>query len=121
MEADRDTNHALKQALARRRKNDLPVDFTFHAMQQVRKAAYARRKRAEVGGIVSLALGSVFLVWLLWYVLAVYLEFNLVAHLSRFRILGQSGLWGFYVYIALLALLLLGLDHWLRKRRRESV
>lgn len=50
------------------------------------------------------------------YVLTFYLEFNFADVMPQMNVRQDSSLFGFYVYIALLALVLLGLDYWLRKK-----
>ena len=44
------------------------------------------------------------------------LEFNFADVMPQMNVRQDSSLFGFYVYIALLALVLLGLDYWLRKK-----
>ena len=44
------------------------------------------------------------------YVLTFYLEFNFADVMPQMNVRQDSSLFGFYVYIALLALVLLGLD-----------
>ena len=50
------------------------------------------------------------------YVLTFYLEFNFADVMPQMNVRQDSSLFAFYVYIALLALVLLGLDYWLRKK-----
>ena len=45
-----------------------------------------------------------------------YLEFNFADVMPQMNVRQDSSLFAFYVYIALLALVLLGLDYWLRKK-----
>ena len=49
-------------------------------------------------------------------VLTFYLEFNFADVMPQMNVRQDSSLFAFYVYIALLALVLLGLDYWLRKK-----
>ena len=102
------TGNMLKQALERRQ--------TERMMERVHQEAEKQTKRKTRVGWAALLISALALVGLGVYVLTFYLEFNFADVMPQMNVRQDSSLFGFYVYIALLALVLLGLDYWLRKK-----
>lgn len=110
----------LKEALERRKTGELPSNFTFRMMQQVQQEVVRRKKRNRMLFRISFVASVLFVLGLLVYVLFFYLgiqpkEFFLQLEIPKV----SSDYIGFYFYIGALALILLGLDHWLRYRYRH--
>ena len=101
------TGNMLKQALERRQTERLSSNFS---------EAEKQTKRKTRVGWAALLISALALVGLGVYVLTFYLEFNFADVMPQMNVRQDSSLFGFYVYIALLALVLLGLDYWLRKK-----
>lgn len=107
---------ALQQALKRRQAAQLPSNFLYRMMEQVRLEAEKQKKRKAAIGWTALLLSALTLVGLGVYALAVYLDFSFAECMPQLNIRQDASLFSFYVYIALLVLALLGLDYWLRKK-----
>ena len=97
------TGNMLKQALERRQTERLSSNFSYRMMERVHQEA---EKQTKALALVGLGV----------YVLTFYLEFNFADVMPQMNVRQDSSLFAFYVYIALLALVLLGLDYWLRKK-----
>ena len=110
------TGNMLKQALERRQTERLSSNFSYRMMERVHQEAEKQTKRKTRVGWAALLISALALVGLGVYVLTFYLEFNFVDVMPQMNVRQDSSLFGFYVYIALLALVLLGLDYWLRKK-----
>jgi hypothetical protein len=115
-------NNALKQALERRVSEDLPSNFTHYMMNRIRLDAAGRHKRYKIISWCWLISGSLFLLGLGVYMLVFYLGVDFRKYTPR---TGDAqpvtDLIAFYWYIAVLALILLGLDHWMRRYRRKAM
>ena len=122
MEANKKcTENALKQALRKRQLGNLPSNFNYRMMEQVRLEAEKQRKRKERTMLCGMILGILLLIGMAVYTLVFKLEFNLKECLSRVDWSDTaSPMMVFYSYIATLVLLLLGLDYWLRKKKFHS-
>ena len=122
MEANKKcTETALKQALRKRQPGNLPSNFNYRMMEQVRLEAEKQRKRKERTMLCGMILGILLLIGMAVYTLVFKLEFNLKECLSRVDWSDTaSPMMVFYSYIATLVLLLLGLDYWLRKKKFHS-
>ena len=96
------TGNMLKQALERRQTERLSSNFSYRMMERVHQEAEKQTKRKTRIGWAAL--------------LTFYLEFNFADVMPQMNVRQDSSLFAFYVYIALLALVLLGLDYWLRKK-----
>lgn len=107
--------NALKQALGRQTE-DLSSNFSYRMMERVHQEAEKQRKRKTRIGWVALLCSSLFLLGLGVYFLVFYLDIKFADFLPQINIDGDSSLFSFYVYIAVLAFVLLGLDYWLRKK-----
>lgn len=122
MEANKKcTENALKQALRKRQLGNLPSNFNYRMMEQVRLEAEKQRKRKERTMLCGMILGILLLIGMAVYTLVFKLEFNLKECLSGVDWSDTaSPMMVFYSYIATLVLLLLGLDYWLRKKKFHS-
>ena len=118
MDVGRNTGNAFKKALDRRQTGSLPSNFSYRMMEQIRmEAARQNRKRQRIM-ILSLSAALSVIVGLLAYFMFFYLEIrwsDLMPDVSLASL--SSPLFGFYTYIALLALGLLGVDYWIRKKK----
>lgn len=110
------TGNMLKQALERRQTERLSSNFSYRMMERVHQEAEKQTKRKTRIGWAALLISALALVGLGVYVLTFYLEFNFADVMPQMNVWQDSSLFAFYVYIALLALVLLGLDYWLRKK-----
>ena len=110
------TGNMLKQALERRQTERLSSNFSYRMMERVHQEAEKQTKRKTRIGWAALLISALALVGLGVYVLTFYLEFNFADVMPQMNVRQDSSLFAFYVYIALLALVLLGLDYWLRKK-----
>lgn len=120
METDKKTNSALKQALESRRQGSLSSSFTFRVMEQVHVEALRRRKRKAMAGSVLLITTSLLLIALAVYVLAFRMNIRWSDFMPQVNISESFSMIGFYGYIAVLVLVLLGLDHLLRTAKRKK-
>lgn len=116
METGRNTNNMLKQALERRQTSDLPSNFSYRMMERVQLEVKKKQKCKIRLNIIALSSAVLSVLGLGIYFLVFYLEFNLADYMPSLDIKKDFVLLGFYGYVALLALLLLGLDYWLRKK-----
>lgn len=118
-EKDKSGNNVLRQALENRRGQGLPSNFSFRMMEKVRIEAEKKRKRQRNIVWLSLAGGCVFILGLLGFVLY-NMQFDLMEYLPKLNINRPSGeITDFYSYIAVLVVILLALDYWLRSRRKK--
>lgn len=107
---------ALKHALERRQMERLSSNFSYRMMGHIRLEAEKQRKRKEKISWAAL-LASVFaLLGLGIYFLFFYVDINFADYLPQADIWTEAPLLKFYIYIALLVLILLGVDYWLRKK-----
>lgn len=108
--------NALKQALERRQSEQLSSNFSYRTMKRVHLEAERQRKRQTRIGWAALLCSSLSLLALGVYFLLFYLDFSFARLLPSINIDRDSPLLSFYVYIAVLVFVLLGLDYWLRKK-----
>jgi hypothetical protein len=120
METNKNTNTALRQALESRREGSLSSNFTFRMMEQVRVEAQRQRKRKAVLGSVSLITASLLLIALAVCALVFRLNISWGDFMPQVNFSESSSMIGFYGYIAVLVLALLGLDHLLRATKRKK-
>lgn len=107
---------ALKHALERRQMERLSSNFSYRMMGHIRLEAEKQRKRKEKISWAAL-LASVFaLLGLGIYFLFFYVDINFADYLPQADVRSEAPLLKFYIYIALLVLILLGVDYWLRKK-----
>ena len=107
---------ALKQALERRQMERLSSNFSYRMMGHIRLEAEKQRKtKAKISWVALLT--SVFaLLGLGIYFLFFYVDINFADYLPQTDVRSEAPLLKFYIYIALLVLILLGVDYWLRKK-----
>lgn len=120
METKKDTGNILKQALERRKGTNLSSNFSFRMMERIRMEAVRRQQRKNRNllwvliATVSLLVGGV-----VAYLVCVMNIRPSLAMLPTLKIPRVSfSVWGFYGYIAFLGFVMLGLDYWLRRKRR---
>lgn len=108
---------ALKQALERRQTEELASNFSYRMMERVRLEAEKQKKRRASIVWVALLVSVLSLLGLGVYALVFYLNFSFADYLPQMNYICQdTTLLIFYLYIALLVLVLLGIDYWLRKK-----
>lgn len=119
MEKDKNGSNALKQALGNRRGQGLPSNFSFRMMEKVRLEAEKKRKRQRNFSWLLLGGACVFILGLLGLFLY-YIKFDIKEYLPQLTFNRPAGeIMDFYYYIGFLVILLLGLDFWLRNKRRK--
>ena len=107
---------ALKQALERRQVERLSSNFSYRMMGHIRLEAEQQRKRKAKISWVALLTSVLALLGLGIYFLFFYVDINFADYLPQTDVRSEAPLLKFYIYIALLVLLLLGVDYWLRKK-----
>ena len=107
---------ALKQALERRQVERLSSNFSYRMMGHIRLEAEKQRKRKARISWVALLTSVLALLGLGIYFLFFYVDINFADYLPQTDVRSEAPLLKFYIYIALLVLLLLGVDYWLRKK-----
>lgn len=120
MKTNKDNHQALKKALEIRTGSGLPSNFNYRMMNRIQQEAERQKKRHRLISWVCLILGALSLIGFGVYVLVVYMEFNLMYHLPEIESLPFNELTVFYCYIASLIFVLLGFDHWMRRRKRKT-
>mgnify|MGYP003288623463 FL=1 len=107
---------ALKQALERRQVERLSSNFSYRMMGHIRLEAEKQRKRKAKISWVALLTSVFALLGLGIYFLFFYVDINFADYLPQTDVRSETPLLKFYIYIALLVLILLGVDYWLRKK-----
>lgn len=107
---------ALKQALERRQMERLSSNFSYRMMGHIRLEAEKQRKRKAKISWVALLTSVFALLGLGIYFLFFYVDINFADYLPQTDVRSEAPLLKFYIYIALLVLILLGIDYWLRKK-----
>lgn len=107
---------ALKQALERRQVERLSSNFSYRMMRHIRLEAEKQRKRKAKISWVALLTSVLALLGLGIYFLFFYVDINFADYLPQTDVRSEAPLLKFYIYIALLVLILLGVDYWLRKK-----
>lgn len=120
METKKDTGNILKQALERRKGTNLSSNFSFRMMEQIRLEAAKQQKRKNRHLLwalivtVSLLVGGV-----VAYLVCVMNIRPSLAMIPTLRMPEVSfSVVSFYAYIAFLGFLMLGIDYWLRRKKR---
>lgn len=120
METKENTGNILKQALERRKGADLPSNFSFRMMEQIRLEAVRRQQRKNRNLLVALLVTVALLVGgvaaYLVYVMNIRPSWAMIPTLEIPEV--SFSVLGFYGYIAFLGFVMLGLDYWLRRKRR---
>lgn len=118
METNNDRGSVLKQVLEKRQGGQLPSNFTFRMMEQIRVETMKREKKKRIIMLFSLLASLLVIIGSFIFCLFFYLDFKLSDMLPPLKVSAESmSLIGFYSYIALLALFLLGIDLWVRKKK----
>ena len=107
---------ALKQALERRQVERLSSNFSYRMMGHIRLEAEKQRKRKAKISWVALLTSVLALLGLFIYFLRLLYDINFADYLPQTDVRSEAPLLKFYIYIALLVLILLGVDYWLRKK-----
>ncbi|MBB3187641.1 hypothetical protein [Microbacter margulisiae] len=114
------SNKAFKNALHNRQTTNLPYGFEQRMMRRITMEAEKRKKRAFVMGLGAISFISAAMIAATVYVLKYYLSFSM--HVSMPDLVVSSEAKSLFVacsYIALLILLLLGMDAYFRKLRQK--
>lgn len=115
-------DNMLKQAMERRVNSCLPSNFNYQMMNKIRLEAARQHRRRKVVSWCWLIAGVLFLLGLGAYILMFYMDVSLMDYMPRKEsIQPATDLISFYWYIAMLVLILLGLDHWMRWYRRKAM
>ena len=110
-------NKAIIKALKSTKSPMLSADFNARLMTQIYHAAERKKKRVYILNLCLISGVSLVLIAMAVYLLNNYFSFNLSIHLPKFNVTPQSiTVYGFSFYIALLILILIGIDHYLRQR-----
>lgn len=111
---------AIIKALQSTESPRLSADFNSRMMAEVYRAVERKKKRAYVLGLCLISGVSLALIAMAVYVFHTYFSFDLSIQLSRFPEMQFSAeskyIYGFSIYIAVLSLILIGLDHYLRHK-----
>ena len=107
-------DNTLKQVLEKRKSGSLSSNFTFRMMEQIRVEAVKQERRKKRNLLFSLLAALFTLVYYLFF----YLDFSPSDFMLHLKLSSTSfPLIAFYAYIALLALGLLGIDYWIRRKK----
>lgn len=118
MEENKHSGDILKQVLQKRQTESLPSNFTFRMMEQIRVEAMKQEKRKRRIMFFSLLAALFMIIGSSVFCLFFYLDFKPSDLLPHPELSPASfPLVVFYAYISFLALCLLGLDHWIRKKK----
>ncbi len=109
----------MKQALHQRKQGELSSNFSFRMMEQVRREAVRQQKRRDRVMLYSIVAASLALIALVVYLLFFVLDLQMSEWFPKmeWKSASTSSMLFFYMYIAVLALALLGFDHWMRHRK----
>ena len=111
---------AIIKALQATESPRLSADFNSRMMAEVYRAVERKKKRAYILGLCLISGVSLALIGLAVYVFYTYSSFDLSLQLPNFSKMQFSSesksIFGFSIYIALLSLILIGLDHYLRHK-----
>lgn len=111
---------AIIKALQSTESPRLSADFNSRMMAEVYRAVERKKKRAYVLGLCLISGVSLALIAMAVYVFYTYFSFDLSIQLPKFPKMNftpeSKSIYGFSIYIALLSLTLIGLDHYLRHK-----
>ncbi len=111
---------AIIKALQSTESPRLSADFNSRLMAEVYRTVERKKKRAYILGLCLISGVSLALIGLAVYVFYTYFSFDLSIQLPNFSKMQFSSesksIFGFSIYIALLSLILIGLDHYLRHK-----
>lgn len=109
-------NNAWKQALERRQTERLSSNFSYRMMENIRQEAEKQRTRKAAMGWIALIASSLALLGIGSYFLFFYMDIRFTDYLPVVDVQQDSFLFKFYGSLGVLALALLGLDYWLRRK-----
>jgi hypothetical protein len=111
---------AIIKALQSTESPRLSADFNSRLMVEVFLAAERKKKRAYVLGLCLISGVSLTMIGLVVYLFHTYFSFDLSVELPKFPKMHLSSesksMYEFSIYIALLSLILIGLDNYIRHR-----
>jgi hypothetical protein len=111
---------AIRKALQSTESPRLSADFNSRLMAEVYRAVERKKKREYVLGICLISGISLVLVGLAVYVFLTYIPWNFAFELPKFPKINltpeSKSMYGFSFYIALLTLILIGLDYYFRRK-----
>jgi len=111
---------AIRKALQSTESPRLSADFNSRLMAEVYRAVERKKKREYVLGICLISGVSLVLVGLAVYVFLTYIPWNFAFELPKFPKMNLTpetkSMYGFSFYIAFLSLILIGLDHYIRRK-----
>lgn len=111
---------AIIKALQSTESPRLSADFNSRMMAEVYRAVERKKKRAYVLGLCLISGVSLAMIAMAVYVFYTYFSFDLSIQLPKFPKMNftpeSKSIYGFSIYIALLSLTLIGLDHYLRHK-----
>ena len=111
---------AIIKALQSTESTRLSADFNSRMMAEVYRAAERKKKRSYILGLCLISGVSLILIAMVIYVFQTYFSFDLSVELPKFPKMHFSpeskSIYGFSIYIALLTLILIGLDQYLRHK-----
>lgn len=119
---DRKMDSTIKSALKRREGEGLPFNFSYRMMEQVRLEVCKKRKRQRMILYISLVVASLAIIGMLVYFLFFYLDISWNSYIPHVELVElpklPKDIIGFYWYIGGLVIALLGLDYWVRSKRK---
>ena len=111
---------AIIKALQSTEGPRLSADFNSRLMAEVYRAVERKKKREYVLGICLISGVSLVLIGLAVYVFLTYIPWNFTLELPKFPKINltpeSKSMYGFSFYIALLTLILIGLDNYIRHK-----
>jgi len=108
---------AIRKALQSTESSKLSPDFNSRMMNQIYGAAERKRKRSYVLSLCLISGVSLALIAMTGYLMNDYFSVDFSLHLPKFHLSSESiSIYGFSFYIALLILILIALDHYLRHK-----
>ena len=111
---------AIIKALQSTESPRLSTDFNSRMMAEVYRAVERKKKRAYVLGLCLISGVSLALIGLAVYVFYTYFSIDFKFELPKFPKMNltpeSKSIYGFSIYIALLSLMLIGLDNYIRHK-----
>jgi len=111
---------AIIKALQSTESPRLSADFNSRMMAEVYRAVERKRKRAYILGLCLISGVSLALIGLAVYVFLTYIPWSFTFDLPKFPKVYLSpeskSIFAFSIYIAFLSLVLIGLDHYFRRK-----
>jgi heme/copper-type cytochrome/quinol oxidase subunit 2 len=108
---------AIIKALQSTESPQLSADFNSRMMAEVYRAVERKKRWSYVLSLCLISGVSLVLIALTVYLLNNYFSVDFSLHLPKFHFSSESkSIYGFSIYIALLILILIGLDHYFRHK-----